>query len=88
VRIPLRHTHPEKVHQQLSVRQVTRTGDARLVARCAQQHSARALPDQQSVHSTRRRHGPHGRLSGPVLHGRGLSPPIIIFRCHIMCILS
>jgi len=73
LRIPLRHTHPAKVHQQLSLRQVTRIGDAGLVARGAQQHPTRALPDQQSVHSTRRRHGPHGRLSRPVLHGRGLS---------------
>lgn len=68
MRIPLRHTHAETVHQQLSVRQIARIGDAGFVARGAEQHAARALPDQQSVHSTRRRHGPHGRLSGPVLH--------------------
>jgi len=68
MRISFCHTHAEKVHQQLSVRQVARIGDAGFVARGAQQHAARALPDQQSVHSTRWRHGPHGRLSGPVLH--------------------
>jgi len=74
LRISLRHTHAAEVHQQLSVRQVARTSDAGLVARGAQQHAARALPDQQQVHSARRRHGAHGRLSGPVLHGRGSSP--------------
>jgi len=53
VRIPLRHTHASKAHQQLSVREVARTGDAGFVARRAQQFPARAVSHEQPVHSAR-----------------------------------
>lgn len=71
VRIPFRHTRPEGIHQQLFVRKVAGTRDARFVARRSQQLPTRALSDQQPFHRARRRHDAHGRLSRPVLHGRG-----------------